>query len=285
LRDARELVPTPKAKTLLRLLRALEIHELTRAELTGEWEQKLKLIESAEFSSDEFMRHIRAMTGEIVTAAQGCDVDQIDGQYVTLDAPCPKCGGAGTVRENYRKYVCGSGGCDFFIWKSMAARELAPAEAEALLRDKRVGPLDGFRSRTGAEFSAELIIKNDTTVTFDFDDDAADDTVDPANCERVGECPKCRAAVVDTGKKYACANAVGDKPACDFTVGRQILSRAIEPAEARQMLADGKSALLQGFVSKRNKRQFAAYLTLDLAGKTGKLGFEFEPRKGARGKK
>jgi len=137
LRDARELVPTPKAKTLLRLLRALEIHELTRAELTGEWERKLKLIESAEFSSDEFMRHIRAMTGAIVTAAQGCDVDQIDGQYVTLDAPCPKCGGAGTVRENYRKYVCGAGGCDFFIWKSMAARELAPAEAEALLRARR----------------------------------------------------------------------------------------------------------------------------------------------------
>jgi len=277
LRDARELVPTPKAKTLLRLLRALQIHELTRAELTGEWEKKLKLIESDAFSSDEFMRHIRAMTGDIVAAAQSCDVDRIDDQYVTLDAPCPKCGD-GTVRENYRKYVCQA--CDFFIWKSVAARELSPAEAAELLRARRVGPLDGFRSRLGSEFSAELIIKDDFSVSFDFDDGDDDGDIDPAACEQIGNCPKCNSAVVDTGKKYACANALGDKAACDFGIGRQILSRAIEPGEARQLITAGKTDLLQGFVSKRNRRKFAAHLTLDLAGKTGKLGFEFAPRKG-----
>lgn len=282
LRDARELVPTPKAKTLLRLLRALEIHELTRAELTGEWEKKLKMIESDAFSSDEFMRHIRAMTGDIVAAAQNCDVDRIDGQYVTLDARCPKCGD-GEVRENYRKFVCQS--CDFFIWKSIAARELSPAEATALLRERRVGPLDGFRSRLGSEFSAELVIKNDFTASFDFDDDDGDDAIDPQNCEQVGACPKCGTAVVDTGKRYSCGNALGDKAACDFTFGRQILSRAIEPSEIRQLLADGKTPLLQGFISKRNKRPFAAHLTLDLANKTGKLGFEFAPRKGPVGSK
>ena len=281
LRDARELVPTPKAKTLMRLLRALKIHELTRAELTGEWEKKLKMIESDEFSSAEFMRHIRGMTGDIVAAAQRCDVDQIDGQYVTLEASCPKCGGE--VRENYRKFVCKAGPCDFFIWKSIASRELSPSEAAALLRDRRVGPLDGFRSRLGREFSAELIIKDDFTASFDFADDSADHDIDPQSCEQLGSCPKCGAAVIDSGKRYPCSNALGDKAACDFGIGRQILSRAIEPAEVRQLLSAGKTDLLQGFVSRRNKRPFAAHLTMDLTDHSGKLGFEFAPRKGRGG--
>lgn len=278
LRDARELVPTPKAKTLLRLLRALKIDELTRAELTGDWEKKLAQIESDEFSSDEFMRHIREMTADIVAAAQRCDVDRIDGEYVTLDAPCPKCGGE--VRENYRKFVCQAANCDFSIWKSIAARELSPDEAATLLRDRRVGPLDGFRSRLGREFSAELMLKDDFTASFDFGDDSSDDDIDPKACEQLGRCPKCGTPVIDTPKRYTCINALGEKSACDFAIGRQILSRAIEPGDVRQLLTDGKTELLQGFVSKRNNRRFAAHLTMDLSDKSGKLGFEFAPRKG-----
>ncbi|MGI9311771.1 MAG: DNA topoisomerase III [bacterium] len=277
LRDARELIPTPKANTLLRLLRALKIDELTAAELTGEWEKRLKEIESNEFSADDFMRHIREMTERIVAAARDCDVDQIPGEYATLQSPCPKCGGE--VRENYRKFVCCA--CDFSIWKSIAGREFSSDEAAALLRDRRIGPLQGFRSRIGREFSAELIVKDDFSVRFDFDD--ADDTgdINPEACEKLGACPKCAAPVLDTPRRYLCRNAIGDKPACDFAIGKHILSRPIAPDEAAQLLTQGKTALLEGFVSKKNNRKFAAHLTMDLTAKTGKLGFEFPLRKGA----
>ena len=278
LRDGRELVPTPKAATLLRLLRALQIHELTKAELTGEWEKKLKQIESDEFSSDEFMRHIRTMTKHIVSAARACDVDRIDGEYAVLDAPCPKCG-KGTVRENYRKFVCENEACDFAVWKSKSGRELSPAEATTLLRDKRLGPLDGFRSRLGREFSGELVIADDFTVAFDFGDSVADDDLDLQNCEQLGACPKCASPVLDTPRRYACSKALGDDPACDFGIGRQILSRPIESGEVRQLLGKGKTDLLQGFISKKNKRKFAAHLTLDSGDQPGKLGFEFAARK------
>ena len=280
LRDSRELVPTPKAATLLRLLRALKIYDLTKAELTGEWEKKLKQIESDEFSSDAFMRHIREMTRNIVSAARECDVDRIDDEYVVLDAPCPKCG-TGTVRENYRKFVCEN--CDFAVWKSKAGRELSPAEATTLLRDKRLGPLDGFRSRLGREFSAEMIIKDDFTVDFDFGNATGDEDIDPQSCESLGACPKCGAMVLDTPRRYLCTNSLGDNPACDFGIGRQILSRPIEPGEVRQLLTDGKTDLLQAFISKRNKRKFAAHLTMGQGDdKSGKLGFEFAPRKNAK---
>ena len=274
LRDVRELIPTAKATTLLRLLRALKIDELTTAELTGEWEKKLKQIESDQFSSEEFMRHIRRMTADIVEAARKCDVDQIDDEYAVLDVPCPKCG-KGTVRENYRKFVCKS--CDFSIWKSIAGRELSPNEVTGLLRDRRLGPLNGFRSRLGREFSAELIIKDDFTAAFDFGDTAQDDDVDPQTSDQVGLCPKCQAPVLDTPRRYVCRNGLGDQPACDFKISRQILNRPIDAGEVRQLLDNGKTDLLQGFVSKKNRRKFAAHLTLDRG--SGKLGFEFAPRK------
>ena len=279
LRDSRELVPTPKAATLLRLLRALKIYDLTKAELTGEWEKKLKQIESDEFSSDAFMRHIREMTRNIVSAARECDVDQIDDAYVVLDAPCPRCG-TGKVRENYRKFVCEN--CEFAVWKSKAGREFSPAEATTLLRDRRLGPLDGFRSRLGREFSAELVIKDDFTVDFNFGDATGDEDIDPQSCESLGSCPKCGALVLESPRRdYPCTNSLGDNAACDFRLGRQILSRPIEAGEVRRLLGDGKTDLLQGFVSKRTNRKFAAFLTMDLNDKSGKLGFEFAPRKNA----
>ena len=276
LRDARELIPTSKATTLLRLLRALKIDELTKAELTGEWEKKLKQIEIDEFSSDEFMRHIRRMTQDIVAAARGCDVDQIDDAYVVLDASCPKCG-KGKVRETYRKFVCET--CDFSIWKSIAGRELSPDEVTTLLRDRRLGPLNGFRSRLGREFTAELIVKDDFTAAFDFGDATADDDVDPRNCDQLGPCPKCGAMVLDTPRRYVCHNGLGDKRACDFRISRQILNRPIVAGEVRQLLGNGKTDLLQGFVSKKNRRKFAAHLTIDRSNGSGTFGFEFAPRK------
>lgn len=276
LRDMRELVPTSKATTLLRLLHALKIDELTTAELTGEWERKLKQIERRQFSSDEFMQHIRKVTEDIVAAAQRCNVDQIDDEYAVLEVTCPKCGKS-QVRENYRKFVCET--CDFSIWKCIAGRDLSPDEVTTLLRDGRLGPLSGFRSRLGREFSAELKLKDDFTTAFDFDDTAEDDTVDPQRCDQLGPCPKCGTPVLDMPRRYVCSKALGDNAACDFKIGRQILSRPIEVGDVRQLLSHGRTDLLQGFVSKKNKRTFAAHLTMDLADRSGNLGFEFAPRK------
>jgi DNA topoisomerase-3 len=45
------------------------------------------------------------------------------------------------------------------------------------------------------------------------------------------------------------------------------------------LLEKGKTDLIAGFVSNRTKRAFSAFLTFDEA--TGKVGFEFEPRKKA----
>ena len=62
-----------------------------------------------------------------------------------------------------------------------------------------------------------------------------------------------------------------------------ILQQTIEPAQLAKILGEGKSDLLEDFVSARTRRKFKAFLVLDK--KTGKIGFEFQPRVSVEGEK
>src|SRR6185369_16516684 len=104
LRDGRELVPTAKAFQLMTLLRGLDVEDLTKPELTGDWEYKLAEMEKGRLKREVFMAEIAAMTERMVAKAKGYDRDTIPGDYATLKTPCPKCGGI--VKENYRRFTC-----------------------------------------------------------------------------------------------------------------------------------------------------------------------------------
>ena len=133
-RDGRELVPTAKAFSLLTLLHGLSVPELFSPELTAEWEFKLAQMEHGKLKRDAFMREIIEITEHIVGQAKGHESDTIPGDFGTLSARCPKCGGE--VHENYKKFQCQS--CDFAS-KIMGGRQLEVSEADTLLREKRSG--------------------------------------------------------------------------------------------------------------------------------------------------
>ncbi|MFG0603002.1 DNA topoisomerase III [Delftia sp. WSY_4] len=292
LREGRELIPTAKAFQLMTLLRGLGVEELSRADLTGEWEYKLAQMEKGQLSRDAFMQQIQAMTEKLVKKAKEYDRDTVPGDYATLSTPCPNCGGV--VKENYRRYGCtgsdGQGaGCGFSFTKSPAGRTFETAEAEQLLRDRRLGPLDGFRSKAGWPFVAEVTIVRDEEggnykLEFDFGDDAAsEDTgelVDFASQQSLGPCPKCGAPVFEHGSNYVCAKAVPTlaqaTPSCDFKSGQIILQQPIEREQMQKLLQTGKTDLLDKFVSNRTRRSFKAFLVWD--GAAGKVNFEFEQR-------
>jgi hypothetical protein len=97
-------VPTAKAFQLMTLLRGLAIEDLTKPELTGNWEYQLSEMEHGRLSRDAFMAEIAKMAERIVKKAKEYDRDTIPGDYATLATPCPNCGGV--VKENYRRFAC-----------------------------------------------------------------------------------------------------------------------------------------------------------------------------------
>jgi len=277
-REGRELVPTAKAFSLLTLLHGLSVPELFSPELTAEWEFKLAQMERGKLKRDAFMREIVAMTEHIVGQAKGHESDTIPGDFGTLAARCPNCGGE--VHENYKKFQCQS--CAFGFWKIMGGRQLEVAEADTLLKERRVGPLDGFRSRLGKPFSASIHLNDANEVSFDFGDGGANDggeAPDFTGLVPLGPCPKCNARVFETAQAYVCEKAVGPDKTCDFRSGRVILQRPVERPQMEKLLATGKTDLLQ-FVSARTKRPFSAFLARQ---PDGKIGFEFEPRDATKG--
>lgn len=275
IRDGRELLPTAKAFQLMTLLRGLDVKELSLPELTGEWEYKLSQIEQGKLSREAFMKDIAAMTEHIVGQAKNYTNDTIPGDYATLRTPCPKCGGV--VKENYRRFACGS--CDFSISKIPGGRAFELSEVEELLDKKTFGPVDGFRSKMGRPFVASLKITDGHKLEFDFGNsaDSGEDAepVDFSQQESVGACPKCAGQVYGHGNSYVCEKSVGPTPSCDFKTGMMVLQQTISQEQVRKLLATGKTDLLDGFVSNRTRRKFKAYLV-----KTpeGKIGFEFEVR-------
>ena len=291
LREGRELIPTAKAFQLMTLLRGLQVEELSKPALTGDWEYKLAQIEHGRLDRDTFMRDIAAMTERIVTKAKEYDRDTVPGEYATLHTPCPTCGGV--VKENYRRYTCTgkngtSEGCGFSISKIPGGRTFDAAEVEALLRDARIGPLEGFRSKAGWPFTAELrLVFDDETkhhkLEFDFGEkDAADsgELADFQHAHSLGACPACGARVFEHGSNYVCEKAVPTlqhpHPACTFKTGAVILQQPISHEQVHKLLTEGKTGLLDKFISNKTHRAFKAYLVWDA--QAGKVAFAFEPR-------
>ena len=292
LREGRELIPTAKAFQLMTLLRGLEVEELSRPELTGEWEYKLAQMEHGKLSRAAFMAEIAAMTERLVKKAKEYDRDTVPGNYAALAAPCPNCGGV--VKENYRRYACtgadgNSEGCGFSFTKSPAGRTFELAEAEVFVRERHIGPLEGFRSKAGWPFVAEMVLKysdedHNWKLEFDFGDDRKNEEtgelVDFSGSESLGACPRCGGAVHEHGANYVCEKAVPTlaqpTPSCDFKSGKIILQQPVEREQMRKLLATGKTDLLDKFVSMRTRRPFKAFLAWDP--EAGKVNFEFEPR-------
>jgi len=278
-RNGRELQATAKAFSLMELLNGLGIPELTKPELTGDWEFKLRQIQRRQKSRGEFMSEIADMTRHIVERAKKYEHDTIPGDFGALKVACPKCGGE--IHENYKKFQCQK--CEFGLYKIVAGRQLEIPEVEELIAKRQVGPLQGFRSKLGKPFAAVIKLTPELKPEFDFGQDKADangvvQEVDFTGQEPVGKCPKCGNRVFETAMQYVCEKATGANRTCSFRSGKVILQQPVERAQMQKLLATGKTDLLEKFISKKG-RPFKAFLVVKDAG----VGFEFAPRE-AKGK-
>jgi len=180
------------------------------------------------------------------------------------------------VKENYRRFACTA--CEFSISKVPGGRQFEVDEVEALLRDRELPMLDGFRSKMGRPFSAVLRLSSEHKLEFDFGqsrDDEDGEEVDFSGQTRLGPCPKCASSIFEMPTSYVCEKSVGPSKSCDFRSGKVILQQPIEREQMEKLLLQGKTDLLTRFVSSKTKRAFKAFLVKK---PDGTIGFEFEPK-------
>ena len=189
------------------------------------------------------------------------------------DVVCPICGGDIVTTQfgfgcaNYKKDVEGS--CRFSIGK-MAEKSLTEANVKELLTNGITGTIRGFKSKAGKRFDARVALsKNEagevTGLKFDFND------LEPVKVKDV-VCPLCGGDVVVTPFGYGCSNYNKDDPehSCRFMIG-QIASVKLKEVHVKQLLTEGKTEVIEGFVAKTGMK-FDAPLKLT---EEGQVAFDF----------
>jgi DNA topoisomerase-3 len=265
-REQRELVPTGKAFELLALLEARDIDVLASPELTGEWEYKLSRILNGSMTREQFMREIYDKTAEIVEKVKGGDGPvRTEAPFSPVDEQ--KFFETATAYESEDKKL--------MIRKVLGGRIMEDEEIVRLIRGETLGPYSDFRSKKGKPFTATVRIE-DNKVKFEFADSIESLDLDEIKKqEPLGVSPVDQTRVYEAPMAFMSESALeGDKEK-GLRIGKIILGRHIDRDYVEQLLKDGKTELINGFISKK-KRPFDAYLLLD---DKGKLTFEFPPRK------
>jgi|GEM_PF-5635142 len=85
---------------------------------------------------------------------------------------CGLCGSKEGYKRSEEFYDCKNSKCKVRVFTTVAKRALSEDEIRTLIEKRIVGPLNGFRSRNGKDFSAALMIKDDSKLVFVIDEDS-----------------------------------------------------------------------------------------------------------------
>ncbi len=291
-RDGREILVTRKGISLIDLTSELGIEALASPQMTGDWENKLHQMEHGELTRSEFMHEIISFTSDIVNKAKVYTAELKNKLFPDLMCPCPICQSE-PMKTTDATYQCTNPECGFQTNRYIASRELKPEEAIQLFTTKFVGPLEDFKSRFNRPFEAALELKQEMTKTgkpgkwkvnfvFDNGEDEKDDLTEEQVIATINTPDGTEVKIYEATKAWYIPAIVNKNNPDGVRISRTILQLELPREQAVKLIEKGKTDLIPGFVSRRTKRPFTAYLTFEHA--TGKVGFEFEPRakKGAK---
>ncbi len=161
------------------------------------------------------------------------------------------------------------------IRKVLGGRVMENIEIVDLLEGKTLGPFADFRSKKGKNFTASVKLTNNK-VEFIFANATDDLDIDEIKkSPSLGNSPLDGTPVFETPSTFMSGSALDGDLKKGLKISKIILSKTIENKHISQLLNEGKTELITGFISKK-RRPFDAYLLL---AKNGKISFEFPPRK------
>lgn len=268
-RAQRELVPTAKAEQLLEFLAAVKAEALTKPDMTGEWEYKLRQMEQGKFPRPKFMAEIVEVTKGIVDRTKNFEEDDHTQRECSWLSPTDH----KPMLETLRAFKSQDG--ELVIYKVTGGRKLSEDEVRALIEHGEIGPFSDFRSpRTGKTYTASLHLepheeRGGWKVRINLPQGE-----DPATMPVVWTNPKTGEELCEGGAGYALRKAGGaSEEDVVFRVGRMICRKELPREQVIKLVAEGKTDPIEGFISKKG-RPFKAMLLRNGA----KIGWEFPPR-------
>lgn len=160
-REKKSIVPTDKGLSVYEIVKDKKI---ANAEMTGAWELTLAAIEAGQMQAEKFTQGINAYVGTICEELLALTC--VQKSYPTFC--CPKCGGE-SVGIYAKIAKCRNEGCDFHIFREVCGTFLSEDNIRDLIFTKRTPILKGLTSKAGKKFNARLVLQEDGTTTFEFE--------------------------------------------------------------------------------------------------------------------
>ena len=160
-RDKKSIIPTEKGLAVYEIVKDKKI---ANAEMTGSWELALAAIEAGKMPSDKFAQGINSYVGTICEELLSLSSEQKS--YPVYR--CPKCGQQ-SVGIYAKVAKCRHETCGFHAFREVCGIHLSEDNIRDLIGSGRTPILKGLTSKAGKKFNARLVLGEDYTTSFEFE--------------------------------------------------------------------------------------------------------------------
>jgi len=160
-RDKKSIIPTEKGLAVYEIVKDKKI---ANAEMTGAWELALAAIEAGKIPSDKFSQGINSYVETICEELLSLSSEQKS--YPVYH--CPKCGQQ-SVGIYAKVAKCRHETCGFHVFREVCGIHLSEDNIRDLISSGRTPILKGLTSKAGKKFNTRLVLKDDYTTTFEFE--------------------------------------------------------------------------------------------------------------------
>ena len=291
-REKKRLLPTPTGVELIGLIRN---PTLKSAELTGQWEQKLRQIERNELQPGQFLEElsglVREMVQEVKTDRSGRAVSsasQAVGSHLSAASPeqakatgkpsagakekassqqlvanglgnCPACK-TGHILRGKTAFGCARfrEGCQFRLPVELLGKKLTDSQVKALLAKGRTQLIKGFVTGAGEKIDGALTLDAQLQPELV---PAAESKPTTATDPGQIPCPVCKLGTMLKGSSaFGCSRFRED---CQFRVPFEWGGKKLTDTQLRQLLRRGETGVIKGFTSSKTGKKYDAALKVD----------------------
>ena len=238
-KEGKRLVAT---QTGIDLIDSIENELLKSAELTGQWEKKLRLIESGKYDVASFMDEMKQMVAEVVDQVKRsprkvfalAPEEPVVPEKKEKTAPvepqettCPACK-KGTLKKGKNAWGCSAwkDGCRFIIPFEFMGKKLTDAQIKRLAEKGKTTQIKGFKQEDDL-LDGFLEIGSDFKIIFS-----------EAEPEKL-ICPSCKIGEIVKGNTaWGCSNFRGG---CKLRIPFELQDRKLSESHVAQLVLKGQT--------------------------------------------
>lgn len=256
--------------TGVQLIDTIQNELLKSAELTGQWEKKLREIELGNFEVNQFMAELKNMVVGIVwnvKARKNINAIEVIDEEKEKEKKkaeskkkkaepkaltCPKCK-EGSIVKGKSVWGCTNwkNGCEMRVPFEYAGKKLTDKQVEALILKGKTPKIKGF-SIEGKKLNGNLVLDPDFALSF-LEEEKEELT-----------CPVCKTGKLLKGNKaFGCSNY---KSGCKFIVPFVFMDKKLTESQIKSLVKTQKTPLIKGFTDANSGEKVDGRLILDNQG-------------------